>query len=117
MWESEFDNIVSKTDKLHDININQLKLKVNESYKEDVKLTTNFSPSNDEDVINKACLDEKLSKIDSHLSLLDNGCKEYILQYNKHSVEEVVIQTAVKTTIQILYDKGILNDFPNADKI
>ena len=27
-WESEFDNIISKRDKLQDLNINQLKLEV-----------------------------------------------------------------------------------------
>ena len=28
LWESEFDSIVSKKDKLQDLNINQLKLEV-----------------------------------------------------------------------------------------
>ena len=32
LWESEFDNIVSKIDKLQDLNINQLKLKIHDSY-------------------------------------------------------------------------------------
>ena len=32
LWESEFDNIVSETDKLQDLNINQLKLKVHDTY-------------------------------------------------------------------------------------
>ena len=35
LWESEFDNIVSKRDKLQDSNINQLKLEVHDSYKKD----------------------------------------------------------------------------------
>ena len=62
LWESEFDGIVSKRDKLQDLNINQLKLEVHDTYKKDEKLTTNFKPTNDEDVINKSFLDEKLLK-------------------------------------------------------
>ena len=41
LWESEFDGIVSKRDKLQDLNINQLKLEVHDTYKKkDEKLTT-----------------------------------------------------------------------------
>ena len=32
LWESEFDNIVSKKDKVQDLNINQLKLEVHDIY-------------------------------------------------------------------------------------
>ena len=60
IWESEFDNIVSKRDKLQDLNINQLRLEVRDSYKKDEKITLNFVAVDDEDVINKAHLDEKL---------------------------------------------------------
>ena len=35
LWESEFDGIVSKRDKLQVLNINQLKLKIHYSYKKD----------------------------------------------------------------------------------
>ena len=38
LWESEFDGIVSKRDKLQDLNINQLKLEVHDTYKKDEKL-------------------------------------------------------------------------------
>ena len=31
VWESEFDGIVCKRDKLQDLNINQLKLEVNDT--------------------------------------------------------------------------------------
>ena len=37
LWESEFDGIVSKRDKLQDLNINQLKLEVHDTYKKDEK--------------------------------------------------------------------------------
>ena len=62
LWEREFDNIVSKRDKLQDININQLKLEVHDTYKKDEKITTNFEPTDNADVINKAYLDEKFKK-------------------------------------------------------
>ena len=116
-WESEFDGIVSKRDKLQDSNINQLKLEVYDTYKKDEKITTTFKAVNDEDVINKGFLDEKLLKIDGHLSKLEKDFNEFKLQYNKQSVEEVLIQRAVKTTIQILYDKGLFDNFQNADKV
>ena len=37
LWESEFDGIVSKRDKLQDANISQLKLEVHDTYKKDEK--------------------------------------------------------------------------------
>ena len=39
------------------------------------------------------------------------------MQYNKQSVEEVLIQRAVKTTIKKLYDKGLFDNYANADKL
>ena len=50
-----------------------------------------------------------------HLSILEKDYNDVKLQYNKQSVEEKVIQRAVKTTIQILYDKGIFNHFNNGN--
>ena len=32
LWESEFDFVVSKKDKVQDLNINQLKLEVHDTY-------------------------------------------------------------------------------------
>ena len=63
LWESEFDKMVFKKDRVRDINNNQLKLGVQDTYKKDGKITTNFEAIFDEDVINKAYLEEKLSKI------------------------------------------------------
>ena len=117
LWESEFDGIVSKRDKLQDLNINQLKLEVHDTYKKDEKLTTNFEPVDNEDVINKGYLDEKLLKINGHLTKLEKDFNEFKLQYNKQSVEDILIQRAVKTTIQILYDKGLFDNYANADKV
>ena len=117
LWESESDGIVSKRDKLQDLNINQLKLEVHDTYKKDEKITTNFEPTDDSDVINKSYLEEKLLKINGHLSLLEKDYNEFKSQYNKQSVEDILIQRAVKTTIQILYDRGLFDNYANADKV
>ena len=101
LWESEFDGIVSKRDKLQDLNINQLKLEVHDTYKKDEKITTNFEAVDDSDVVNKSYLDSKLLKINGHLSKFEKNYNEFKLQYNKQSVGEMLIQRAVKTTIQI----------------
>ena len=117
LWESEFDGIVSKRDKLQDSNINQLKLEVQDTYKKDEKITTNFEPIDNSDVINKGYLDEKLLKINGHLSKLEKDYNEFKKQYNKQSVEDILVQRAVKTTIQILYDEGLFDNYANADKV
>ena len=56
LWESEFDNVVSKRDKLQDLNINQLKLDVHDTYKKDEKITTNFEP------IDNSCYKQRLPR-------------------------------------------------------
>ena len=117
LWESEFDGIVSKRDKLQDANISQLKFEVHDTYKKDEKITTNFEPTDNSDVINKGYLDEKLIKIDGHLSKLEKDYNEFKLQYNKQNIEDILIQRAVKTTIQILHDKGLFDNYANADKV
>ena len=117
LWESEFDGIVSKRDKLQDSSINQLKLEVYDTYKKDEKITTNFEPIDNTDVVNKAYLDEKLIKINGHLSKLEKDYNEFKKQYNKQSVEAILIQRAVTTTIQILYDKGLFDNYASADKV
>ena len=117
MWESEFDGIVSKRDKLQDLNINQLKVEVHDTYRKNEKKTTNFEPTDDSDVINKSYLVEKLKKIDGHISYIEKDYNEFKKQYNKQSVEEILIQRAVKTTIQIFYDKGLFDNYANADKV
>ena len=117
LWESEFDGIVSKRDKLQDLNINQLKLELHDSYKKDEKITTNFEPIDNSDVINKGYLDEELKKTNGHIAYIEKDYNELEKQYNKQSVEEILIQRAVKTTIQILYDKGLFDNYANADKV
>ena len=48
---------------MQDRNLNRLTLKLNEIYKKEEKITTNFEAINNEDVINKAYSDENLTKI------------------------------------------------------
>ena len=117
IWESEFDNIVSKRDKLQDLNINQLKLEVHDTYQEDEKITINFEPTDDSDVINKAYLDEKIKNVYGKISYIDKDYNEFKLQCKKQSVEDILFQRAVKTTIQKLYDKGLFDNIQKADKV
>ena len=117
LFKNEFDNIVSKRDKLQDLNINQQKLGVNDTYEKDEKITTSFEPTDDSYVLNKAYLYQKLKKIDGHISYIENDYNEFKSQNNKQFVEEVLVQRAVNTTIQILYDKGSFVNYANADKV
>ena len=85
----------------------------------EVKKTTSFELSNLEDVIIKNYLDEKLSKIYADLSLLEKDYKEIKLPSNQQSVDEILNQRAVNTTVLILYDKRIFEyyDKGNADEV
>ena len=56
-------------------------------------------------------------KIDDHISLLEKDYIELKLLSNKQSIEEVLVQRAVKTTIQLLYDRGLFDAYPNADEV
>ena len=75
LWESELDVIVSKRDKLQDLNISQLKLEVHDTFKRDEKIKTNFEPTDNSDVLNKGYLDDKILKINGHLSKLEKDYK------------------------------------------
>ena len=117
LWVSDFDNTVSKRDKLQDMKINQLKLEVHDSYKKDGKIRTSFKAVINPDVINKAYLDEKILKIRGHIISLEKNCNGFKILSDKQSIEDVLVQRAVKATIQILYDKGLFDGFPNADEV
>ena len=49
--------------------------------------------------------------------MLEKNYNEFKLHYNKQSVEEVLFQRVVETTIQILYDKALFDNYANADKV
>ena len=89
-----------------------MKLEVQDTYEKDEELTTDFEPINIEDVINKAYLDEKILKRNSQLPILEKDYNEFKLQCNKQFVEVILIQRAVKMTIQ----NGLIDAFSNADK-
>ena len=86
-------------------------------YKKDEKLTTNFEAVDNEDVINKGYLVPKIMKVDDHLSKLEKGYNEFKLQNNKQPVEDVLIQRAVKTTMQRLYVKVLIDNYAKAYKV
>ena len=48
---------------------------------------------------------------------LEKDYNEFNLQYNKQNVDDILIQRAVKTTIQILFDKCLFDNYANADKV
>ena len=45
-------NKISEKDKRKDMNNNHKKLEVNDTYKKDERITTNFEPTDDSDIIN-----------------------------------------------------------------
>ena len=55
--------------------------------------------------------------MNGHLSKLEKDYNECKKQYNKQSVEEILVQRAVKTTIQILYDKGLFDNYANGNEV
>ena len=56
-------------------------------------------------------------KYDNHLSFLEKNYNEFKLQFNKQIEEKNLIQRAVKTTIQILYDKRLFDSYGKADNV
>ena len=115
--KSEFYNVVSKKHKVPDFNINQLKLGVHDTYKKDEKITTNFEPMDIEDVINKANLEEKSKKVNGHISHIEEDYNELKVHSNKQSIEGILVQRAVKTTIQTFYDKVLFDSYSNAHEV
>ena len=116
LWQSDFYDNVFAENRVHDINLNQLKLKVNDTYRKNEKITTKFKRVHDEDVISKLYLDRKLSKIEGHQSLIEKDYSEYNMRNDKHP-EKVSIESAVKMAIQTLYDKGIFVIYDIADGV
>ena len=80
---------------MQDINLKQLKLEVQDTYKKNEKKTTNFEAVNNEDVMNEACLDEKLSKMQGQTSHIEKGYNEYRI----HIKQDLLIERAIETTI------------------
>ena len=51
------------------------------------------------------------------LSLLEKGYIEYTIISDKKSIEEVMVQRVVKTTLQTFNDKGLFDKYNNAVKL
>ena len=81
------------------------------------KKTTNFETIDHEDVIKSLSRRKIIKNRWSRIIFLEKDYNEIKLPTNKQSIEEVLIQRAVKSTIQILYDKGLFDSFPNVDEV
>ena len=81
---------------------------MNETYLKIEKITTKFEAVVDEDVLNKVYLDRETSKKEGKISYIEKDYNELKLHNNKQSVEEILFERAVNTTIQILYDRVYL---------
>ena len=106
LMEGEFDGSVSKRDKIQDVSFSQLILEVHDTFKKVEKTTTNFQPTDNTDVIDKTHMDKNLSKTQVQISHFGTDYNDFKLEDNKQSIESVLIQRAMKTTVQILYYKG-----------
>ena len=53
---------------MQEISLDQLKLKVNDSYRKNEKITTNSELHKNEDVVNKSYLDAEIPKIEDRLT-------------------------------------------------
>ena len=107
LWRTEFCNNVPPKDKVQDFNLNQLKLKVNDTSKKNEKVATNFETSGDEDVKNNAYLDKNSSEKESGISCSEKNYNEFKLHNNnKQSAEDLLIARAVAMFIHFSYDKG-----------
>ena len=112
--EVSFLNSFSPNDRVQDVILNQLKLRVYDSYEKDEKLTRIFEAVNVEDVINKVYLDAKITKKEGHFFKIEKNTLK--LRKEKQSVK-VLIEKAVKTTIQIFFDEGFYDKYDNANEV
>ena len=78
----------------------------------DERLTTVFEPSKDKDVLCKTYLDTKLSKVQELISFIEKEYNNFKVGNDRLSEEEgVLIESAMKATIQILSDTGFFDRF------
>ena len=104
---------------MQDINVNQWKLKTNDTFKEDEKITTNFEPSNDKNVVNKAYLVIIFIQIRGHILFMEKNLINLIFvnDKKKHTDDKFLIEKAVKATIQKPDDKRLFDNYDNADEV
>ena len=63
-----------------------------------MKKTTNFELTDDSDALNKTNLDEKLKKIDAHISNIEKGYNENKLSNKKGLLSERPIRTTIQNS-------------------
>ena len=73
LWRSDFYNKDSEKDRVQDINLNQIKLKVNYTYDKDEKTATNVEHVKDEDVVMKTFLDVTITEAKGHMSNIEQN--------------------------------------------
>ena len=113
---SGFYNNVSAKDRVQATNLNQIKLKVNDTYEKDEKVTKNIDPSHDVHKTNKVCLNTNLFNIEGHLSLTEKYYNDLKLR-NQKQFEEVLIERAAEMIIQSFQDKVFFDNYDIADEV
>ena len=81
------------------------------------KKNNKFEAFKDGDVAKKVYLDAHFSKKAGHILYIEKIYNEFILCSNKQPEEDVVIERAVQTTIQILNDIGLFDNFDDKDEV
>ena len=104
------------------MNVNQLKAKLNETYKNDEKITSISELFNNEDV-NRTYLDAKKTEVEGYISLIEKNYNQLKRNHEKGkttlgSFRDLTFLTerAVKASMRILYDKGLFGSYDNADE-
>ena len=82
---NQFYTNVSAKNRLQDIILNQIKLKVVGTYKKDEQTATTVENPHIEDVVNKAHLDTEIAKIDGHISYRKEEYNEFKLLSSEQS--------------------------------
>ena len=80
-------------------------------------MTNNLELSNNEVVVYKNYLDTVLSNVQGQILFIETDFIEFNLRRDKQSEKEVPIVRVVKTTEQILHNKGLLDIYYNADNV
>ena len=111
MDKGVFFSKVSARVRVQVINLIRKRPIVNDTYKKDEKIPTKIEAVIDEDVTDKTHLDTKLTNKECHVSFLEQEYNEFILCSAEHTEADVLYERAVKTTIEILYDKGLFDKY------
>ena len=95
LCSGEFDKIVCAKDRVEDISLKRLEIKVNDAQQKYEK-KLKFEPFIEENVVSKAYLDSKVSKVEAHISFEEKNRRSLTCMAEKHSEEESLLEKAVK---------------------